>query len=1181
MDALDLMLARRSVRRFTDEDVSAQDEQALIDAAFAAPSADNARPWHFIVVRDPHTRARLQRVTRWTWMLGKAPLVIAVLGRHEDDPWWIEDCSAATENILLQATGLGLGSVWCGIREDPPDAEGWERSLLRDTRRAARALACAGARRHRPSRRGEAAAHAAPGHEAQLRAVRAAVTMSPDGRKEQRVQQTARDIFAAMRPDKPSLLSAERWQGEMMEWAMADELLKVEMLRFVDVFPTLRSRREIGRHLREYFAGQGIATPAVLRWGVNLAAQRSPVAPLASAVIRSQMKGFAQRFIVGRDARSAIPALKALRGQGMGFTLDVLGEATVSEAEAHAYQRTYLDLLDGLASEAAGWTSVPVIDDSAWGPLPRVNLSLKITSLYSQLDPVDLEGCVAAVKDRLRPIFRKGIETGAALTLDLEQFRYRDLTLRVFTSLLDEDEFRGYEQAGVVLQAYLRDADSDLSRLISWAEDRGRVFNLRLVKGAYWDYETVLAAQEGWPVPVFTHKADTDAMFESLTQAMLEHPRQVRPAFASHNVRSLAHAIVSARELGLPDTAYEIQMLHGMGQPIKQAIRGMGLRLREYAPVGELIPGMAYLVRRLLENTANDSFLRQTFVEGAAVEELIQPPQTSPDLGAPVTRRPVVKPTDAADPGPFANQPHADFSRAENRDEYDAALRAVRERTGRHYPLRIGGRDIDTARRLESVNPAAPAEVLGTVAYGGRAEAEAAVAAARAAVPAWRDAEPRDRAAVLFGAAELMRDEAVELAALMMLESGKTRREAGADVDEAIDFLEYYGREMLRLARPRRLGHVPGEHNVYFYQPRGVALVIAPWNFPLAILTGMTSAALVAGDPVIMKPAGPTPLIAAQLARLLEAAGAPPGTVNFLPSPGSEVGDFLVRHSGVDLIAFTGSMDVGLRIISQAAQHPARDGVKRVIAEMGGKNAVIVDEDADLDIAVAEVVVSAFHYAGQKCSAASRVIVLGSAYEDFVRRLLEATRSLKVGAPQDPAVRVGPVISADAKARIEDYIERGRREARLAAAVEPPEGGWPDGGYFVAPHVFVDVAPGAVIAQEEIFGPVVAVMKARDMDEALAVANGVKYALTGGLISRSPAAIERARREFRVGNLYINRGITGALVERQPFGGFKMSGIGSKAGGPDYLLQFMEPRVVTENTMRRGFAPPDELLESQ
>ena len=1002
--------------------------------------------------------------------------------------------------------------------------------------------------------------------------------MSTVSSLEERIQTTARAIFAAMAQDKPGRLSRERLQGEMMEWAMADERLKVEMLRFVDVFPTLRSRGEIARHLSEYFTHEGVAVPSALRWGISLTGQRSPMAPLASAVIRSQMKGFAQRFIVGRDARDAIPALRALREQGVGFTLDVLGEATVSDAEGLAYQGTYLDLLDGLSAEAASWPAVPDIDDASWGDLPRVNLSLKITSLYSQIDPLDFDGSVTAIKDQVRPVFRRAVQTGAALTLDLEQFRFRDLTLAVFTSLLDEEEFRDYRDPGIVLQAYLRDADRDLARLVAWAREHGRPFNLRLVKGAYWDYETVIAAQEGWPVPVFTHKPDSDAMYEKLTRQMLEAVDVVRPAFASHNVRSLAVAVETARELGLARNGFELQMLHGMGDPVKAAVRSLGLRVREYAPVGDLIPGMAYLVRRLLENTANDSFLRQTFVEGAAVDELVRPPETSTDFGAEPRRLPAVAPTDPAAPEPFRNQPHADFSREENREAYAAALRTVRGRLGRRYPLRIGGRDIQTTRTLDSVNPAAPGEVIGTVAYGGRAEAEAAVAAARAALPAWRDAAPAERAAVLFRAAEIMRGETMELSALMTLEAGKPWREAGGDVDEAVDFLEYYGREMLRLGAPRRMGHVPGEHNLYFYQPRGVALVIAPWNFPLAILAGMTSAALVAGNPVIVKPAGPTPVVAAHLVRILEAAGAPAGTVNFLPSPGGEVGDFLVRHPGVDLIAFTGSMDVGLRIISQAAQHPAEDGVKKVIAEMGGKNAIIVDTDADLDVAVAETVVSAFHYAGQKCSAASRVIVLEAAYDDFVRRLTEATRSLRVGPPEDPATRVPPVITAEARDKIEGYVRKGAEEATLAAAAEPPEGGG-SGGFYVAPRVFTDVSPDAVIAQEEIFGPVVAVMKAADLDEALAIANGVRYALTGGLISRSPATIARVRREFRVGNLYINRGITGALVERQAFGGFKMSGVGSKAGGPDYLLQFLEPRVITENTLRRGFAPPDELLD--
>jgi len=353
--------------------------------------------------------------------------------------------------------------------------------------------------------------------------------------------------------------------------------------------------------------------------------------------------------------------------------------------------------------------------------------------------------------------------------------------------------------------------------------------------------------------------------------------------------------------------------------------------------------------------------------------------------------------------------------------------------------------------------------------------------------------------------------------------------------------------------------------------------VIAPWNFPLAILTGMTSAALVTGNPVIVKPASATPVIAAHLIRLLEAAGAPPGTVNYLPAPGAEVGDFLVRHRDVDLIVFTGSMEAGLRIVSQAAQHPGREGVKKVVAEMGGKNAIIVDADADLDVAVTEVVASAFGYAGQKCSAASRVVVLEAAHDEFVARLVEATRSLRTGPPEDPATRVPPVISAEARERIESFIAAGEQEATVALG--PADDERPDSGYYVSPRVFTGVRPDAVIAQEEIFGPVVAVIKVADLDEALTVAGGVKYALTGGLISRSPATIARVRREFRVGNLYINRGITGALVERQAFGGFKMSGVGSKAGGPDYLLQFLEPRVVTENTMRRGFAPSDDLLD--
>jgi RHH-type proline utilization regulon transcriptional repressor/proline dehydrogenase/delta 1-pyrroline-5-carboxylate dehydrogenase len=414
------------------------------------------------------------------------------------------------------------------------------------------------------------------------------------------------------------------------------------------------------------------------------------------------------------------------------------------------------------------------------------------------------------------------------------------------------------------------------------------------------------------------------------------------------------------------------------------------------------------------------------------------------------------------------------------------------------------------------------------------------------------------------------------LAAWQVFECGKNWREADADVCEAIDFLEYYALEMRRLAKAQGK-NLPGEDNAWFYEPRGVTVVIAPWNFPLAILCGMTTAAIVTGNTAIMKPAEQSSVIAAKLMEIYQAAGLPRGVVNYLPGIGEEIGPTLAEHPDVALVAFTGSRGVGMLLNRQTANlAPGQTHIKKMIAELGGKNAVIIDDDADLDEAVNGVVASAFGYQGQKCSACSRAIVMESLHDVFLERLIEATKSLKIGPAEDPACKVGPVIDDESRQRILGYIEKGKQESRLAYAGDP--GFLVSEGTYVGPHIFADVAPTATIAQEEIFGPVLAVMKAKNLDEALTIANGTAYALTGGVYSRSPDNIRRVKREFRVGNLYINRKITGALVGRQPFGGFKLSGVGSKAGGPDYLLQFVVPRAITENTMRRGFAP--NILES-
>jgi RHH-type transcriptional regulator, proline utilization regulon repressor / proline dehydrogenase / delta 1-pyrroline-5-carboxylate dehydrogenase len=739
--------------------------------------------------------------------------------------------------------------------------------------------------------------------------------------------------------------------------------------------------------------------------------------------------------------------------------------------------------------------------------------------------------------------------------------------------VLAEPEFRDWPDVGIVVQAYQPEAEAELRMLRDWVEARGAPITIRLVKGAYWDYEVLSARRLGWPEPVYLEKWESDASFERCTRFLLRHHERLRPAFGSHNVRSLAHAIAAAEAMKLPPSAYELQTLHGMGDAIQAALVDRGHRVRVYTPYGALLPGMAYLVRRLLENTSNESFLKLSSAAHTRIDDLLRDPE---EIGAMLsrTRRPrAVTPPEAAELPPFRNEPPTDFARAESREAMRRALDDVGRQLGREYRLIIDGREVHSDPRRGSLDPSRSARAVGWTSMATAKHADLAVAAARAAQPAWGALPARDRAAVLVRTAAIFRERRFELAAWEVYECGKPWAEADGDVAEAIDFCEFYAREIIRLSEPRHRD-VPGETNFTEHLPRGVAVIIPPWNFPLAIPTGMTVAALAAGNAALLKPAEQSPVMAWHLARALLEAGLPPGVLSFLPGLGEEVGQALVNHPVVDVIAFTGSRDVGLLINRQGAEvRPGQDHVKRVIAEMGGKNAIILDDDADLDEAVVGVIHSAFGYAGQKCSACSRVIALEGIHDAFLARLVEAARAVKVGAADDPETLVGPVIDADARRRILDYQRIAATEGRVV--YQGDAGPIADQGFFVGPTIVADIAPGARMAQEEIFGPVLAVLKAKDLDDALRIANSTQYALTGGLYSRSPAHIDKVRREFRVGNLYINRGITGALVDRQPFGGFKLSGIGTKAGGPDYLLEFLLTRCVTENTMRRGFAPED------
>ncbi|BAS26589.1 L-glutamate gamma-semialdehyde dehydrogenase [Limnochorda pilosa] len=509
----------------------------------------------------------------------------------------------------------------------------------------------------------------------------------------------------------------------------------------------------------------------------------------------------------------------------------------------------------------------------------------------------------------------------------------------------------------------------------------------------------------------------------------------------------------------------------------------------------------------------------------------------------------------------FRNDPMIDFSVPENRRAMEETLARVRGELGREYPLVIGGQKVWTGGRIRSINPSNNRELVGLVAKATAREAEQALEAAWDAFPQWSAMTAPARARLLFKAAAIMRRRKMELSAWEVVEAGKTWDEAVGDVNEAIDFMEYYGREAIRLAEPHELTPFPGEETEAFWIPLGVGVIIPPWNFPLAILTGMTTGPVAAGNTVILKPASATPVIGAKFMEVMEEAGLPPGVINFLPGSGGEIGDFLVSHPRTRFISFTGSMEVGLRINQLAAEpHEGQIWVKRVVAEMGGKDAIVVDETADLDAAAEGIVASAFGYQGQKCSACSRAILVDAVYDQVLAKIVERTRALRVGDPAAAGTQVAAVIDQAAYEKILSYIEIGKQEGRVVAGGEKGD----ETGFFIQPTVIADVNPNARIAQEEIFGPVLAVIRARDYDDALRIANGTMYGLTGSVYSRDRVRLERARREFHVGNLYFNRKCTGSLVGVHPFGGFNMSGTDAKTGSHEYLLNFLQAKAVSE-----------------
>jgi RHH-type proline utilization regulon transcriptional repressor/proline dehydrogenase/delta 1-pyrroline-5-carboxylate dehydrogenase len=972
------------------------------------------------------------------------------------------------------------------------------------------------------------------------------VDAQADARTGDRIRAIGEDMLARAKSHKAGILSSRFYSDKLMNWSMRDHDFKVQLFRFVDTFPMLKTPDAVHDHLVDYMSQPGVNPPP----GLDLGLKASGIAKgLAARTISGQITSMASKFIAGVDAAGALPGLKKLWDDKIAFSVDLLGEACVSDREADAYRDKYLDLVNNLPEEVSSWKRHEHLESDHLGPIPRTNVSIKISSLSARCDPIDTEGAIADLMTRIIPILEAARDRAVFINFDMEQFALKDLTLELFMRCCEKVAFH----AGLAVQAYLKSGVDDAKRIADWARSAGRTVSVRLVKGAYWDYETIHAEEMGWPCPVWNEKWQTDKCFEDMADVFLDATpggagilpasaeRKLRApasasqggiklAIGSHNVRSIAHALAGLELRSLPSNAIELQMLHGMADQLKHAATDMGLRVREYVPVGEMIPGMAYLVRRLLENTSNESWLKAGFLEGADPATLLadpsgtalravggtalravsngQPTNTEPRIStkrdlyelAPERHQLSRAPHGVANDKPFINEPFRDFSRKPVREAFAAA--------------------IANAQVPHVANDKTPEDALKMVA---RAEQ---------LFDTYRDSDPRARANALIHAASLMRDRRDELAGVMIKEAGKTWREADADVCEAIDFCEYYAREAVQLFDRRRLGRFIGELDEVWHQPRGVAVVIAPWNFPSAIATGMTTAALVCANTTILKPAEQTPGIAKIICDILwqslDKHALPRDALQFCPAPGETTGATLVRDPRIAIIAFTGSKSVGLDIIQaaghtpQSAPHggagilpanggagdggvgnggvgvsPAQSGaaappssplptgevsvesstltegvrdrtgaaqtsapprphvsasdlqaskpqafkppyppsaypqphVKKVICEMGGKNAIIVDTSADLDEAVLGIRLSAFGFQGQKCSACSRIIVVdpagpqGPAINLFTERFVESTRSYIVKNPLHPGADMGPVIDEEAAAKIRHYIK--------------------------------------------------------------------------------------------------------------------------------------------------------------
>ncbi|MBN19939.1 MAG: hypothetical protein CL678_01540 [Bdellovibrionaceae bacterium] len=948
-------------------------------------------------------------------------------------------------------------------------------------------------------------------------------------------------------------------------------LIRIHLLKFLVILPSLdhdRQGREVKKILLESIrrlledtelarvyekTGQDAPIPSSLewvlrvgRWGLVLVP-----APILARLIRSGVRTLAKRFIAGESIETAKLSLKALLQSGRDVTLDQLGELVVSGKEADHYKDEVLKLIRGFSIHVPQGSRNPA-------GIRKAHVSIKLSALCHDFKPEAFEDTASLVGPRLLEILREAKKHQVFINVDAEHYDYRNVALRIFAkTLLENKELHDYADTGIVLQAYLRDGYKHFEEILALAKKRNIRMPIRIVKGAYWDAETIDADAHGYDAPQFLNKEETDIHFRQLVRKTLEHPKELQLCLASHNYSDHAYAEVLRKQMGGDIPVIEHQCLHMTYEALSTAMASHGYVVRNYVPVGSLIVGMAYLVRRIMENSSQ-----------VGVLTIMRSHHQPRELKSPAEVHQNHRLQKFLSFDGSVNRLTSEFRNvAPLRLYLDEDLEALNEGI-RHVESLELGEELSSGGAgalVEITSPSDPKKIVGKIHWATPHDVEKTVSQMRDdfSQGSWSQSPALHRALVLMRAAQLLHMKRNKMAAWISMEAGKTLKEAAADVDEAIDFLNFYSREAIQIQK---------RHSRWI--PRGVITVIAPWNFPLAIPCGMVSAALAAGNSVILKSAEQTPLVTQKMIDLFIEAGVPKEVLAHLPGPGETVGQALLSHPGVSGYVFTGSKPVGLKIAHEAGvrlvSHP-QWGFKsptKVIAEMGGKNAVIVTANADLDEAVSGILQSAFIHAGQKCSAASRVIVDERIRKQLLKRLEEACLDIKVGHSLDYATTINPIISQEDQNRL-------RKEAKKASEEALRAGGkvWVDRseekvqGHQVGP-VLIELPFAACYSKEsyfqkELFGPILHVTGFKSASEAVDLFNSTEYALTGGVFSQSQDELDYYVQRLEVGNLYLNRTITGARVAIEPFGGFKHSGTGPKAGSHPYLSAFyINPRSV-------------------